>query len=609
MGKSKKNGNGKEDNQQEPSLISNGATENNPQHQISEVNETENKTAEEKAAAEKALFDKHVSNAVQEALQAQLASFFANFNSYNTQPKFTQPTFQMPNYSKEEKLQGSSNFQAWRSKLETGLQSQNLLIYIQREEGELAIPEEVRRTRDAQALQYLNATVSNEISMSLLRCKSAYSAYKTIAITYGDQKLAENLRLERRQRRLIFRPWHDVIRFMNEFESIIADYKAIGTEFEDELLIAKFLAMIDIDSGAAENPYLVFYNIVQTLPKEFRTFETVKNRFLNFTPKSKMKKPESYDKKKKDDHKQQPKQEKQYQKRPYNSTSGDTVVPAKKDRKTVSDLVNGKHRVSMEDLYSLEQHSRLSKMTSAEKYTNRCSTCNVYFHQLDSCPYKTKLCMNCYHFGHNHSECKLGKNINTKGVGSSLTNTCDDYMVYDLHKTDIVDKFDTELNFIVDSGATHHAVSDLNLIHNYKTYSIPKTIKLAINAETSCSLGYSLLPILLKFQNSCHILKLHNVQFVNDLEDPTLSVQAFNNQFNTTITLNTNSGLISYRKKDQEEIISLIQTNELYTLTTRTTNDSNFINTYSNNNVYYTDSCTDSYNVINTNFIKISKTQ
>lgn len=60
--------------------------------------------------------------------------------------------------------------------------------------------------RDAQALQYVIATVNSEIGTSLLRVKSAYAACRKLAITYGDQKLAETIRLEARQRRLTFRP-------------------------------------------------------------------------------------------------------------------------------------------------------------------------------------------------------------------------------------------------------------------------------------------------------------------------------------------------------------------------------------------------------------------
>ena len=54
--------------------------------------------------------------------------------------------------------------------------------------------------RDAQALQYILATVSGA---SLVQIKSAFKAYKKLAIDYGDQKLAEIIRLENRQRRLI----------------------------------------------------------------------------------------------------------------------------------------------------------------------------------------------------------------------------------------------------------------------------------------------------------------------------------------------------------------------------------------------------------------------
>lgn len=128
------------------------------------------------------------------------------------------------------------------------------------EEGDTSIPQDICRIWEAQAMQYINATVSTKIGASLIRLKTAYAAFQTLAITYGDQKLSENIWLKRCQRRLTFWPWHDPICFVNEFEAIIADFKAMGTKNEEEPPIAKFLAMIDMNTQGKDNLYVVFYN-------------------------------------------------------------------------------------------------------------------------------------------------------------------------------------------------------------------------------------------------------------------------------------------------------------------------------------------------------------
>lgn len=78
--------------------------------------------------------------------------------------------------------------------------------------------------------------------------------------------------------------------FVNDFDAIIANYRAIGTKFDEEPLIAKFLSMIDTDSSEKDNLYVVFYNIILSLPKEFCTIAMVKERFLNFNSNTRNKK-------------------------------------------------------------------------------------------------------------------------------------------------------------------------------------------------------------------------------------------------------------------------------------------------------------------------------
>lgn len=195
------------------------------------------------------------------------------------------------------------------------------------------------------------------------------------------------------------RPWHNATRFVNDFETIIAEYQAIGTEFEEETLIAKFLSMIDTETDGKDNPYVVFYNIVLSLPKEFRTITTVKNRFLNFSNKSKLTEKRKRDEDRGSNSGSNKNQRLKHHERTstYCSSSKENKPPG---RRSISELLAGKIKVTLEDLYSLDQRAKIAKLSPAEKAELRCEKCNVYFHKPSECPYGKKFCMNCYHFGH-----------------------------------------------------------------------------------------------------------------------------------------------------------------------------------------------------------------
>lgn len=543
-------------------------------------NETiENESGEmpigESTSAEDSDFIKRVNEAVQKRLdeeiqksvQQQLSSFFSMLNNsgnnmsiLNNQVRYQQPVFTLPNFNKEEKLNNATNYSLWKQNVENGLESLGLLSYIEDERNEKNIPEEVWKIRNAQSLQYIKATVSTDIASSLSRVKSAYEAFKQLAINYGDQRFAENIRLERRQRKLIFRPWHDKQRFVNDFQKIISDYQAIGTNFEDEPLIAKFLAMLDLESGGVDNGYTVFFDVMQTIPKEFRTFENVKARFLNFIPsKSKTTKPEKRKMSSPSSSSTSQSTDKAGSKRTHSDRSQDNEKSQRNDRSsskhrpTIKDLVTQKQPVRMEDLYSLEQRIRLKTLTQPEKSANQCETCLVYFHTKANCPYKTKLCYKCYRFGHEKQNCTEGKLIKSLSCQTTISGCYDADNELNAH-------FNVVINFIVDSGATHHAVSDQNLILDYKSYETPLVVQTAVDSENSLSLGYGFIPILLNFDTTSHIIKLSNVQLVEDIEYPTLSVQSFNTQNETSVILNTATGVIVHRTSSEK--IALIQLHE-----------------------------------------------
>lgn len=221
---------------------------------------------------------------IQQEVLKSISSFASTLAPILTNMRATQdftnnPVF--PKIDKEDRLSGSKNFIPWRQRLELGLRSNGLSTFITKELGDDEDLSKERRVQlDAQALQYIRSTVSTEIANSLLRLKTAYAAFQHIERTFGNQSLQEKIKLELREMKLHFAEHFSPVKFVNDFDNIIAEHKALGTEFDPEVIVSKFLVRID-DKYKEGHPYSIFYNTMLQCPKEIRTIEYVKQRFLD----------------------------------------------------------------------------------------------------------------------------------------------------------------------------------------------------------------------------------------------------------------------------------------------------------------------------------------
>lgn len=98
--------------------------------------DSKNKTDEEKEEISGKIdnenaMEKRIQEAVMKTLSTTLSSLFTNGQLQGNQQSFRPAlTYVPPNFSKEEKLPRQSNYNSWKTKLERGLQSQNLLSYL-----------------------------------------------------------------------------------------------------------------------------------------------------------------------------------------------------------------------------------------------------------------------------------------------------------------------------------------------------------------------------------------------------------------------------------------------------------------------------------------------
>lgn len=82
----------------------------------------------------------------------------------------------------------------------------------------------------------------------------------------------ELLALENKYSRLHFHNYFDPHRFINDFESITAQYEELGTSFNDEMLVAHMMNKLD-SRNKPETPYGIFCSIILSLNPLVCTYE------------------------------------------------------------------------------------------------------------------------------------------------------------------------------------------------------------------------------------------------------------------------------------------------------------------------------------------------
>lgn len=197
--------------------------------------------------------------------------------------------------------------------------------------------------------------------------------------------------------------------------------------------------------------------------------------------------------------------------------------------------------VPLKQKYTNEQSRRLKTMTAEEKKAIQCTKCE-YFHKAEKCTRPGRLCFKCHEYGHEARACTKPAPMSTTGnaIISSFTD-----------KLQLV-------KFLTDSCASHHIISNKDLLCDYYTFENPKPVNTTLAKAECSSLGEGVLPIMLTFNEKRIMLRLEHVQYVPTISDFVISCKKFNEQFKTFVVLNINSGYIFSRKEKRK--LSLIRT-------------------------------------------------
>lgn len=119
--------------------------------------------------------------------------------------------------------------------------------------------------------------------------------------------------------------------------------------------------------------------------------------------------------------------------------------------------------ISAKSLYTREQLEKIKKLTLEEKRKIRCIKCGLLFHKAADCKNSTWYCHYCHGSNHERKVCSKLKSSKSH---------------FD------VKQFTTLFTFIVDSGASHHAVNSREFLIEYIDHKIPIPVQMAKKGDT-----------------------------------------------------------------------------------------------------------------------------
>lgn len=514
--------------------------------------------------------------------------------------EYVTPPFSIRTWSDNEKLFGPKNFKPWKSNLLLDLRALNLVPFIESEKAtNIPLSPTKRDTLDAQALQVIRATVAKNLHGRLQKVQSAFQAMKFLTDMFDGLEAHYLVKLHNRFQNLRFRPGFDPIRFVSEFEDFIEEYALHGTTFGAKYTVTLFLQKID-GIYESSSPFYTYYNMI--CQDENQSFSHVKEKFLSvdlsnykgillFSKTCNVRNNISDDcisdnfvcgnmvgsgqqvlkisrsmflgsKRKLDINKENV------------HPSGFKKSTNTNKTSTQSSGTSGSSGSvkSLKEKYTAEQLQRLKAMSKEEKNKVRCSKCGEFFHEAAKCPNPGRMCFKCFRYGHEKKDCP---ELKGKTEYSS-------------------EKFNKTVPFLVDTGASYHAVCEKHWLIEYESFDTVAQVTTADKQKSLSSFGEGLLPILLKFGKQKSVVVLNKVQYIPDLTEPVISVRKFNKQFWSYLRVNATSGfLFSSHLKRKISLVSI------------------------NNDVYYihvsimsssSDSCSSNQNSeISINAVKITK--
>lgn len=198
------------------------------------------------------------------------------------QVQLKMPNFILPQLDSSDRLYGHKNFRDWKSRVERDITAMGRLDFLMKSFGgnDSPFPSTARKMYNAQVLQYLEATLNAGPKALMTNETDASVVYAKLIKTYGKTDLQKQVDLWDSWGRLNYQYRSNPTRFVNEFEVHLDDFRKLGIVFLEKTIVGLFLHKMRVRLDT-NSPFTGFYSTISTLPDELKTFEYVKNTFLD----------------------------------------------------------------------------------------------------------------------------------------------------------------------------------------------------------------------------------------------------------------------------------------------------------------------------------------
>ncbi|XP_045475413.1 uncharacterized protein LOC123681205 [Harmonia axyridis] len=400
-----------------------------------------------------------------------LAEKLGNLNNSNTSTcsgseiaeKVTMPAFVIPHYENSDKLKGHSNYRSWKQRVERDMLALGRSQFLKYDMGgpDCTMTKEEKHMYNAQVLQYLEASLQHAPKTVIENEQSAAEAFQKLTQMFGKNDVQKMVELLDNFGKTVFYPRMNPVNFVSQFEKGIQEFKELGVPLDPKIVVAYFLHKVKNANG-----FLAFFTTMTTLPEATRTYEFVKNAFLEVANCQYFREVDNsmYTSSSLNDICSEcfndtdrnleteinevytacslcfdyPIGESNMFTNNLNSVSVFCIKCGKSDNNICDFCLESRHDRSYREPhtkkeknsfkspsyfkeekadsspYSIEQLKKIRNMTPAEKREASCKKCGLLFHRSAACTNTERFCYYCHKKGHEKKDCRKLKEYKSK---------------------------------------------------------------------------------------------------------------------------------------------------------------------------------------------------
>ncbi|XP_045469080.1 uncharacterized protein LOC123676868 [Harmonia axyridis] len=309
------------------------------------------------------------------------------------------PAFVIPHYENSDKLKGHSNFRSWKQRVERDMLALGRSEFLNYDMGgpDCTMSNEEKHMYNAQVLQYLEASLQHAPKTVIENEQSAAEAFQKLTKMFGKNDVQKMVELLDNFGKTVFYPRMNPVNFVSQFEKGIQEFKELGVPLDPKIVVAYFLHKVKNANG-----FLAFFTTMTTLPEATRTYDFVKNAFLEVA-------------------------NSQYFREVDNKSRHDRSYRephTKKEKNSFKSPSYLKEKKGDSSPYSIEQLEKIKKMTPPEKREASCKKCGLLFHRSAACTNTERFCYYCHKKGHEKKHCRKLKEYKSSKSLFDLNNFC-----------------------------------------------------------------------------------------------------------------------------------------------------------------------------------------